>query len=95
MTIAQGEWITDLAAMTCWNIDSNILVGFERTGNVLLGKIKNLPVELLEQWADEPHGERNMEKAVMEAEDVFLRAYFEIDIARNGISNAYAPETNA
>ena len=84
-TTAHGEWIADFEAMTCWYIDSNIIVGFEKKGKVLFGKIKNMPLELLEQWAREPHGERHMKKTVMEAEAVFLRAYFENEIVKNGI----------
>ena len=55
------------------------MVGFEKQGNTLLGKIKDMPIELMAQWAKEGHGEREIQKAVMEAEEVFLRAYFEND----------------
>jgi hypothetical protein len=39
-----------------------------------------MPVELLEQWAGEDRGEGHIRRAVEEAEEVFLRAYFERDI---------------
>jgi hypothetical protein len=49
-------------------------------GKAYVGKIKDMPVELMSQWAAQPHGERRIRKAVEEAEDVFLRALFESKI---------------
>ena len=77
VTIASGEWIADLRAMTCRNYINKLVVVFEKKGKALFGKINYMPMELLEKWALEPHGEKNMENAVMEAEEVFLRAYIE------------------
>ena len=77
--IASGKWVVDLGAMTCRNYNNNTVVGFERQGDVLIGKIKDMPLELMTQWAGEPHGERKVQQAVMDAEDVFLRSYFEND----------------
>jgi hypothetical protein len=34
----------------------------------------------LAQWADEYDGEKYVEKTLIEAEEVFLRAYFESDL---------------
>ena len=85
ITVAQGEWIADLEEMTCRNITNRIVVGFEKTGKTLSGKVNDMPMALFEQWAAEPHGERKIQSAVMEAEEVFLTAYFESDIEKNGI----------
>jgi ferritin-like metal-binding protein YciE len=41
------------------------------------GKIKDMPVDLLGQWAGEAQGERHIRHMVEEAEEVFLRAWFE------------------
>ena len=85
ITIASGEWIADLGSMTCRNITNNIVVSFEKEGKVLTGKIKDIPMELFAKWAAEHGGEKKVQKAVMDAEEVFLRAYFESDIEKNGI----------
>jgi hypothetical protein len=76
ITIAGGNWIADLATMTCKNYANNIVVVFEKNGNTLQGKIEDIPMDLFKKWAAEPEGERNIQNAVMEAEEVFLRAYF-------------------
>jgi len=76
VTITQGEWIADLGAMLCRNINNGIIVCFEMTGKSLSGKIKDMPVELMEQWAKIPNGHELVRKTVMEAEDLFLKAYF-------------------
>jgi hypothetical protein len=36
-----------------------------------------MPVDLLEKWASMEHGEKHIRQAVEEAEEVFLRAWFE------------------
>jgi len=72
-----SDWTADLEAMTCRNNINNIVVSFEKKGKTLIGKIKDMPIELVEKWAALPHGEENIKNAVMEAEDAFLRAYFE------------------
>ena len=85
ITITNGEWIADLGTMTCRNIANNIVVAFEKEGKILRGKLKDVPMELFSKWAMEPKGEMKVQKAVMDAEEVFLRAYFESDIEKNGI----------
>jgi hypothetical protein len=89
ITIANGEWITDLGAMCCWNITTNMVVAFEKSSKKLCGKIKDMLMDLFSKWAAEPHGERKIQNAVMEAEEVFLRAYFESDIEKNKFNKSY------
>ena len=84
ITIAQGEWLADLGAMTCRNINNGIIVVFEKNGKVLNGKIKDMPVELMRQWAELQNGHKLIRKAVAEAEEVFLRAYYENEIEKTG-----------
>jgi hypothetical protein len=76
VTIAGGNWIADMKAMRAWNIEDRIVVCFKKKGEALHGEIRDMPVELLGQWAGEGH----IRRAVEEAEEVFLRAYFERDI---------------
>jgi len=72
-----GNWIADFVALTCWNCVTKIVVSFEDNGNVLTGKIKDIPVELMGKLAAEPYGERFIKNTVMEAREIFLRAYNE------------------
>jgi hypothetical protein len=79
ITIASREWIADLGAMVCRNIDNKIIVVFEKNGNNLSGKIKDIPMKLFSRWAAEPNGETHIKNTVKEAEEVFLRAYYEVN----------------
>jgi hypothetical protein len=44
------------------------------------GKIQDMPNGLLAQWTGEAQGERRIRQMVEEAEEVFLRAWFERQI---------------
>ena len=80
ITITGEEWIADLGTMTCKNISNNIVIVFIKNGGILEGKLKYIPMELLDYWTETPHGERLIQKAVIDAQEVFLRAYFESNI---------------
>ncbi|MDR0473397.1 MAG: hypothetical protein LBH43_06985 [Treponema sp.] len=77
ITAANGEWITDTVNMTCRNTTNNIVVVFEKFESNLVGKIKNIPLELVKKWTAEKRGDRNIRNTVMEAEEIFLKAYSE------------------
>jgi hypothetical protein len=47
VTIACGEWIADLGNMTCWNINTKIVVEMQKSGKTYIGEIKNFPIELM------------------------------------------------
>ena len=77
INIVQGEWIADLGAQVCRNINNGIIVCFVKCGKTFIGKIKDMPVELAELWAKIPGGYKLVQNAVQEAEKVYLRAYIE------------------
>ena len=85
VTITDGVWIADLGTMTCWNCRNNIIVSFERSGKTLVGKIYNMPPQLFEKWAAEPYSEGKIKNAVMEAKEVFSRAYMENAVENYGL----------
>jgi len=85
ITIAQGEWIADLGSMVCRNINNGVVVGFEKSGKTLVGKIKDMSMELFGELASQKNGHKIIQKTVMDAEEVFLRAYIESDFEKNGI----------
>jgi len=72
-------WIADLKNMTCSNLDTNIVIVFEKEKKILLPKIKNIPVDVLEKWAKMNEEEMKLEeeKIIAEAEDVFMEAFIE------------------
>ncbi len=80
ITIANGEWIADLHTMTCRNILNKVIVTFEVKEQFPQGKISYIPMDLLSKLAIQPNGDKALEKMAMEAEEVFLRVYFERDI---------------
>jgi hypothetical protein len=47
ITIANGEWIADLGAMTCRNINTGMVVEFQKSGITYVGEIKDMPVEIM------------------------------------------------
>jgi hypothetical protein len=80
INITDGKWVADLGAMICLNIENRIVVSFKQNGNILEGKLQDMPVNLLEKWAALPQGEKYIRQAVEEAEEVFLRAWLEAKI---------------
>jgi hypothetical protein len=80
--ITDGKWIADLGAMTCRNIENGLVVSFIKKDKILEGKLQDMPFELLGTWAVLPDGERKIRRAVEEAEEVFLRAWFEAKIEK-------------
>jgi hypothetical protein len=87
INITDGKWIADLGAMTCRNIENGIVVSFIQKNKIFEGKLQDMPFELLEKWAALPDGEKRIRQAVEEAEEVFLRVWFERQIEK-GIDNA-------
>ena len=70
-----NEWVVDITAMTCVNQANNIVVAFEKFGKVLIAKIRSIPLELVNTWAEENQIEKNINNTIKEAEDSFLKSY--------------------
>ena len=83
--IINGEWIADLGAKKCRNLLNGVVVVFKKRGRFYQGKVEYIPDGLMAEWASGLNGARKIEKAVMEAEVVFMRAFFQNDIEKNGI----------
>jgi len=71
------EWVVDMATMTCWNKANNIVVVFEKFGKILIAKIQNIPLDVVNKWAKENQVEININNTIKQAEDSFMRAYLE------------------
>ena len=74
---ANGNWIANFENFTCWNCVHKLSIAFENNGNTLKGKIKDMPLKLMEKWALDPYGSSYMKQMIQEAEEHFLRAYYE------------------
>ena len=72
----------DLKNLICRNTENQMIVIFEKRGTALEAKIKNMPEELAEEWAWNPNSARQMKKALIEADEVFFRAYFNREIQK-------------
>jgi len=77
VTNTNAEWVADVVTMTCKNTTNNIVVLFEKRGKTLTCKIIDIPLELINKWRIEKKGERNIRNTITEAEEIFLRAYYE------------------
>lgn len=85
VTNSNAEWVADVVTMTCVNTTNDIIVLFEKFGKTLNGKIKNIPLKLLNEWRIEEKGEKYIRNTITEAEEAFLRAYYK-DENKNGTS---------
>ena len=77
-----GNWLVDLNNLTCRNTENQIIIAFEKRGPALVGKIKYMPIGLSAEWIVDPNGERYIRNAVIEADEVFFRAYFNREVDR-------------
>ena len=82
---ANKKWIVDLKKMTCRNAENNLVIHFERKGRALSGKIIDLPLDLIHKWADDSNGKSNLKKAIIEADAVFFKEYFNREITEKRI----------
>jgi hypothetical protein len=80
ITEVSGEWVADLVTMTCKNTKNNIVIIFKKIEGNLVGKIKDLPLKIISEWAVEGLEKTNIKNAVIEAEIIFLKAYLGSDI---------------
>ena len=79
ITITSDEWIADLGALTCRNINTHVVVEFTKSGKTYIGKVKYMPIEQLLDWAKLLYGPQKLRDIIDEATEVFLRALAERD----------------
>ena len=68
-------WVFDKTLMVCWNVENKVIVKMERAGDIYIGKLQDMPMELFEAIANLRHGDRIIKNIVRNAEDEFFRAY--------------------
>jgi hypothetical protein len=82
LRIVEDEWLVDTEAMLCSNNLTNIVVGFMKNGETYTGKIKTMPMELTTRLAKMKDGDKLLQKAVMDAEEIFNKEMFEKIVER-------------
>ena len=73
---ASRNWLVDLNNLTCSNTENHVVVVFEKKWPALIGKIKYIPIDLVEKLTRIPDKEDFIRKSIIEADEVFYRAYF-------------------
>jgi len=77
LKIVDDEWLVDTEAMICSNSLTKIVVGFVRNGETYIGKIRDMPLELMVRLAKMKDGDLLIKKVVLDAEEVFLKKLYE------------------
>ena len=75
VNITEWAWIFDKTFVVCRNVDNNVTIEIERTGNTRTGEMEDFPVELFGKIAVLEYGEKIFEMFVKNAADEFFRAY--------------------
>jgi hypothetical protein len=79
LKIVDDVWLVDTEALLCSNSLTQIVVKLQKSENIYIGKIKDMPMELTVRLAKMKDGEKFLEKAVFKAEEIFNREMFEMD----------------
>ena len=66
--ITKSDWIADLDDMTCRNINNKITVCFDKNGDRINGRIRDMPANLKHNWEKFPNSQLLIQKAITEAE---------------------------
>jgi hypothetical protein len=69
-------WIVDLEDLTFMNTNTKIVVEMEKNEKAYIGKIKTLPIEIMEKLSRIKDGELIIQKAVIDAEEIFMKTYY-------------------
>jgi hypothetical protein len=77
---ALEKWFVDLKNFTCRNTENQIVIGFEKQGSALRGKIKEIPLALTNTWVQKSDIDKVIRKALIEADEAFFKAYFAKEI---------------
>ena len=83
-TQSKEKWFVDLKNFTCRNKETNMVVSFEKKGSALVSKIMDLPLGLIVKWSFDQNANKQLRKAVIEADEAFYKAYFDNQIEEKG-----------
>jgi len=69
------DWVINLDDKTCLNIDTNIVVSFQKKGDAFSGEIRDLPDNIYDIWARNEDVGSLIKNIIIEAKNVFSKAY--------------------
>ena len=84
-TTSTNKWLVDLKNLTCRNTENQMVITFEKKGSALTSKVIDLPLDLIQKWAFDPNGGKHLRKAVIEADEIFFKEYFNREIEEKRI----------
>jgi hypothetical protein len=67
-------WVANLGEMTCRNTNSKVVVEFQKFGKTYIGKIRDVPIEIMKTWKRLWYGDYLIKSVIMEAEREFSKA---------------------
>ena len=68
------NWVVETDKMTCKNVENEVTIKIEKTGDNFRGMIRDMPMGLFSEIAKCRDGERIIENIVKTAEEEYLRA---------------------
>jgi len=77
LKIVDDEWLVDTDALLCSNNLTNIIVGFVKSGDTYISKIKDMPMELTVRLTEMKGRENLLQKAILDAEKILLKKMVE------------------
>ncbi|MCL2070396.1 MAG: hypothetical protein FWH19_05365 [Treponema sp.] len=73
--INNWQWVVDKDEMCCRNLENNVTVKMEKEGQILRGKIHDMPMELFGKIAEIENGEEIIMQIVKMAEENFFKNF--------------------
>jgi hypothetical protein len=74
LDIMGWNWVVNTDEMTCKNVENEVTIKIEKTGDNFRGMIRDMPIGLFSEIAKLRDGERIIENIVRTAEEEYLRA---------------------
>ena len=69
--VDEWKWKVDKNEMTCSNEEYNVMIKMQKDGEIIRGKIHDMPMELFGEISELKNGEKIIEKMVANAEKVY------------------------
>jgi hypothetical protein len=70
--IKEWVWVVNTKDMTCRNVENDVTIKMERTGESFRGTLHDMPLQLFAEISKYSDGEKTIEKIVKQAEEEFF-----------------------
>ena len=71
--VSGWNWVVDTDEMTCRNMENEVTIKMEKEGEILRGKLQDMPMALFSKIAGYRDGERIIERIIKTAEEEYLK----------------------